>query len=47
MTYPRSNWRSVGIAAHVATLSTVTIDEAVCFDETVWRMARLVTGQTV
>jgi hypothetical protein len=42
-----TNWRSVGIAAQVTTLSTVTIDEAVCMDGIIWRVNRLVTGQTI
>jgi hypothetical protein len=45
--YTGSNWRSVGIAAQVTTLNTYTIDEAECLDGTIWRVTRLVTGQTV
>lgn len=45
--YTGANWRSVGIAAQVTTLSTVTIDLALCVDGTIWRVMRLVTGQTV
>jgi hypothetical protein len=45
--YTGTNFRSVGIAAQVTTLSTVTIDEAECIDGTIWRVVRLVTGQTV
>lgn len=47
VTYSGTNWRSVGIAAQTTTLSTVTIDEAVCVDGTLWRVNRLVTGQTI
>jgi len=47
VTYSGTNWRSVGIAAQSTTLSTVTIDEAHCIDGTIWRVNRLVTGQTI
>lgn len=47
VTYLGANWRSVGIAAQVTTLSTVTIDLAICIDGVIWRVMRLVTGQTV
>jgi hypothetical protein len=47
VTYSGANFRSVGIAAQVTTASTVTIDEAECIDGTIWRVTRLVTGQTV
>jgi hypothetical protein len=45
--YTGSNWRSVGIAAQTTTLNTYTIDDAECIDGTIWRVVRLVTGQTV
>ena len=47
VTYTGANWRSVGIAAQTTTLSTVTIDLAINQDGTIWRVMRLVTGQTV
>jgi hypothetical protein len=47
VTYSGTNWRSVGIAAQNTGATTVTIDEAVCVDGTIWRVNRLVTGQTV
>lgn len=47
LTYAGANWRSVGIAVQVTTLSTVTIDLAINQDGTIWRVMRLVTGQTV
>lgn len=47
LTYSGTNWRSVGIAAQTTTLSTVTIDLAINQDGTIWRVMRLVTGQTV
>jgi hypothetical protein len=47
VTYSGANWRSVGIAAQSTTLNTMTIDLVSTFDGTVWRVTRLVTGQTV
>jgi len=47
LAYTGSNWRSVGIAAQSTTLNTVTIDLGICVDGTIWRVVRLVTGQTV
>jgi hypothetical protein len=47
VTYGGANFRSTGIAAQSTAASTVTIDEAECIDGTIWRVTRLVTGQTV
>jgi hypothetical protein len=47
VTYNGSAWRSVGITAQTTTLNTYTIDEVECFPGPIWRVNRLVTGQTL